>query len=390
MMNQPPPDADSLADDIVEAGAYEATLPPKKDFLAWHRPRKQFVRDKQWREQIERMLDDAPRSDDTVKYLGLPGVDLLDLRYFHEHVCLTRNLKLRFLGFNTALAASNTQTELNISLDEIRRLGGVDSRSDVIGDDFVRVANEESIAWRRALDLGPFDVLNLDLCNGFAQHEVGAFNDTHYNAVAQLLTLQARHKSPWLFLLTTLAGPEHIHADVLTRLLNRYLANLSDCEVFRRASLEKFRVGDEDTMRASAETEEGLLPLFLCSICKWLAGIALAQNPPSRVEARSVIGYRVHGGAETEDLISIAIRFTPTFVPGGDPVGLADNHADGPSECAIALQALNRVASRKNVDRILRDDPALNSDMADATARLLESARYDSDAYHEWANSFPA
>ena len=389
MTSEPLPEEENLADDIVEPDAYEAARPPKKDFLAWHRPRKQFVRDKQWREQISRMLDDAPRSELVLRYLGLPGVDLLDLRYFHEELCQPRNLKLRFLGFNSALAANNTQTELNISLDEVRRLDGVDSRSDVIGDDFVRVANRESIAWRRALDSGPFDVLNLDLCNGFALHESGVFRDSHYTAVAQLLALQARHKSPWMLLLTTLAGPEHVHPDVLVTLLNMYLANLTDCISFQRASQEAFQVSDESSMRASANTEEGLLPIFLCSLCKWLAGIALAQSPPTKIEAKSVVGYRVNGKVQTEDLVSIALRFTPTFAPGGDPFGLAGNQEALPNECAIAVQALKRIAARKNVDTLLRDDPALNADMIEATARLLELARYDAVAYREWAEALP-
>lgn len=384
MINGLQPEDENLADGIVDVGVYEAPLPSKKDFLPWHRPRKQVVRALQWRDQIARLLDDAPRADGALKYLGLPGVDLLDLRYFHEEICAARGLKLKFLGFNTALAAIGTQTELNISLDEVRRLEGVDQRSDVIGDDFVRIANTESIAWQRTLDSAPFDVLNLDLCNGFAVHEAGAFGDTHYNAMAQLLALQARQKLPWLLFLTTLAGPEHINVTVLEKLLNRYLDNLNEHADFREASVEKFQIGDEVSMRQAARSEQGLLPLFICGLGKWLAGISLAQNPPTKIEVKSIVGYRVHGNVDTEDLISIAIRFTPTFLPPEDPIGLAGNDNFLPSESAIAVQILNRVASRKNADQMLRDNHDLMNTMVDATAQLLESARYDAAAYREW------
>src|SRR4029077_4445676 len=153
------------ADDIVPINSYEAPLPePKRTFLPWHSPRKQFVRQYQWCKQISQMLNDAPLGSRTLRYLGLPGVDLLDLRYFHEQLCVKRGINLRFLGFNRAAQPkSKSQTELNISLDEVRRLSHVDQMSDVIGDDFVGIANTNSLAWEKACTLGPYNVINLDL-----------------------------------------------------------------------------------------------------------------------------------------------------------------------------------------------------------------------------------
>jgi hypothetical protein len=63
----------SLADDIVGDGTYEASAPEQLKFLPWHRPRKQFVRQRQWSAEIERLLDDCPITDGKLKYLGLPG-----------------------------------------------------------------------------------------------------------------------------------------------------------------------------------------------------------------------------------------------------------------------------------------------------------------------------
>src|SRR4051812_14989998 len=101
-MPMPPEEEPGHADDIVEIRSYEAPLPVKRTFAPWHRPRKQFVRDHQWKVQINSMLADVPTEDGTLKYLGLPGADLLDLRHFHSEVCLPQNIGLRFLGFNSA------------------------------------------------------------------------------------------------------------------------------------------------------------------------------------------------------------------------------------------------------------------------------------------------
>lgn len=385
MINAMPPNEEQHADDIVQIASYEASSPGTKEFLPWHLPRKQYVRHHQWCEQIGRMLDDSPLADGTLKYLGLPGVDLLDLRHFHSMVCEPRNINLRFLGFNSSARPSSTaQTQLNISLDEVSRLARVDPLSLVIGDNFALVAKENSIACRKARELGPYDVINLDLCDGFGARAPGDLSNNYYDAVNSLFALQARSKSPWLLLLTTRADKQNVDSEVLRTLIGKYIDNLANCQPFREASIEKFGIGTEETLWAAMDTPDGLLSVFLTGLCKWFLGLALAHQPPTSVELRSVIGYRVGQEAEHEDLISLALRFTPTFVPASDPLGLANQPVAIPSECTLSTRALNRVAKRVDADKKLSDDADLNQNMIDATAVLLGLARYDVDAYRAW------
>jgi hypothetical protein len=385
MTNSMPPPDEEHADDIVLATIYEAPTPSPKQFLPWHLPRKQYVRHHQWCEQIGRLLDEYQLADGTLKYLGLPGVDLLDLRYFHSQICETRGVNLRFLGFNSsAMPTSKAHTELNISLDEVRRLARVDPMSEVIRDNFALVAKENSIACRKARELGPYDVINLDLCDGFGAQPPDAIDHTYYDAVSSLFALQARSKNPWLFFLTTRADRPNIDAQVLQTLLGKYIDNLATCVQFRDASLEKFAIETKEALLAAAETPEGILPVFLTGLCKWFLGLALAHQPPISVELCSVVGYRVNQGATQEDLISLALRFTPTFVPPGDPLGLANKPAAAPDECVLSTRVLKRVAKRVDADKKLSDDHALKQTMIDATASLLEIARYDVEAYKTW------
>ena len=330
------------------------------------------------------MLNDEPRADNTLKYLGLPGSDLLDLRHLHAEVCQPHELGFRFLGFNSAAVPSSVaQTEMNISLDEVNRLRGVDAQSEVLGDDFVTLANENSIAWKKALALGPYDVINLDLCDGFGAAPPASIDDTYYNAVQCLMGLQARSATSWLLLLTTRVGDDHVHADVLDRLLLKYIDNLRTCRPFRELSGALFACEDDAGTRAAA-TEGNLLPLFLCGLCKWLVGLALGQQPPTTAELRNVIGYQVYGGAQHEDLVSIALRFTPTFGPPADTTGLAGRPVTVPDECGLSVGVLRRVAERENADAILLRDADLEGRMIDEAAELLAAARYDKGAYREW------
>jgi len=386
MMNDAVPDEEEHADDIVEVVAYEAPMPVSaKTFLPWHRPRKQYVRHHQWCHEIIRMVNETPPVGSVLKYLGLPGVDLLDLRHFHTEVCEAHQIDMRFLGFiNGAHPASKAQTELNISLDEVRRLPRIDKMSLVIGDNFARVANQESIAFVKVRQLGPYDVINLDLCDGFSAQAPGTLDNNYYDAVRSLLALQARTMNPWLLLLTTRADRPNIDEEVLQKLLEKYISNLSECAPFRDASREHFDIETEEALVAAVGESAGLLPIFLTGLCKWFVGLALQHQPPNSVELRSVFGYRVDTGAEHENLISLAFKFTPTFIPAADPLGIANQPVVSLDEGKLATRALKRVAKRIDADKKLTEDAVLRQSMIDATAHLLGLARYDVEAYKVW------
>ena len=158
-------DDDDLANGIVGIRVYKADVPPQKPFRPWHKPRKQFVRNDQWRYFIGEMLDDMKAENGTLTYFGLPGVDLLDLRYFGSAVCEPRALKLRFLGFiDAADPLSGDQAELNISYDELSKSASFDPTSEILPDDFCQLVNEESIAWQKTFELGPYDVVKFWIC----------------------------------------------------------------------------------------------------------------------------------------------------------------------------------------------------------------------------------
>lgn len=382
-----PPDDEQLADDIVGAATYEPSPPPKREFLPWHRPRKQFVRARQWTSQIEKMLSDFTPEAKTLRYLGLPGTDLLDLRHFHSILCEPRGLRLRFLGFNSAASSGNSlQVELNISLDEVKKLSFVDPLSEVLPDDIRKIANEDSIAFRRVQTLGPYDVINLDLCDGFAKDAPGVIDDTHYNAVARLLSLQVRNKNPWLLLLTTRVGQAHIHATVIARLMTKCIQNMADCDEFRDTLQNALSIPDSTTFQEMTNNAPGLLIAFLLGISKWLLGLAVHNNPQASMELKSVIGYKIASDSSCEDLVSLAFRFDPHAAPISDPLGFANKPIEVLEECPLSAKIVTRVAKRVNADEALKADGGLRKEMTDATATLLEVARYDKNGYYEWLN----
>ena len=373
---------EELTDGLFGLSEYEAAKPKPRKFLAWHRPRKHFVRHRQWCALIASLMDDVSLSNRPLRYLGLPGTDLLDIRHFYRALCEPKSIKFQFLGFNSeAHPNSPAQTDLNISLDEVRKLDLVDQNSDVMHADFCMLAAENTMAWKAARQTGPFDVINLDLCDGFGAETPGVIDKTYYNAVNKLMTLQSRSKDPWLLFLTTRTDKSEINPELLQLLVDKYSKNLTDCPDFLAKSSTDLDISSHELLQQAIETDAGHLPVFLVGISKWLIGLALEQRPPSKVKVLSTIGYHVVPGSIHNDLVSIAFRFEPTFTTSTDRMHLARDNEPQPNECQLATKALERVNKRVCADSILKSNAELRAKMIEASSALLEQARYDVAEY---------
>jgi hypothetical protein len=380
MMDQ----GDDYAQDL--GGVYDQPPSFSKKFEPWHKPRKQFVREKQWTALIESLIIERGTSPQSLNYRGLPGDDSLDIRHFHDVICAPKQLQLRFLGFNTNLATGhNTKSAVEVSLDEITRLPYIHKKSDLSADDFVAISGE-TIAWDKALEMAPFDVINLDLCDSVAKEKPDVFAENHYNTIHKLMTLQSSsQKRPWLLFLTTRTDEDLVNPVVLRNLKKIYKNNL-DCPAFSEKSLSNFAVSDESSLNEYCKKSKGFSNIFLLSFSKWILGMGLNQAPQSNVEIKDIMGYKVLSDS-TSDMYSIALKITPTLSPPIDVGGLAKRRKKGITECEKAIEMFEMLALQKNVDQVLKTDQSLNIEMMNNTSLLLEKARYDKVEYINWAKA---
>ena len=381
-MTDQPESQDDLASGIIGDVEYAIPQTQAKEFKPWHKPRKQYVR----REQLSVLLRRLYRqreSGDPLRYLGLPGTDLIDLRYLYEQLCRADERQLRFLGFNTEAQSKNAaQAQLNISLDEVRRLPNVDPLSDVILDDFRLVGNPDSVAWSWALKLGPFDVVNIDLCDGLAS-EPPQNDGSIYRAMAQLMALQARNSTPWLLLITTRIGAGMFDADAEQLLMDRFRENVANCDGFA-AACEELLESDVHSIDPATCSEHDLLYLMTASIGKWLSAL-LQAHAPSLVELASTHGYRVNPVAADQDLVSLAFCYEPIISATSNAfLPAAPTPED---ECATAKEILKQSADREDVDNILEQQPDLKEELISETVQLLAAARYEVARYRQWLAS---
>ncbi|MCY3849581.1 MAG: hypothetical protein OXF75_02110 [Acidimicrobiaceae bacterium] len=347
--------------------------------------RKQFVRREQWAEQVRRLYAKRPPAD-PLRYLGLPGTDLIDLRYLYEQICRTSNRPLIFLGFNSeAQPRSPARRELDISLYEVSRLPNVQLKSDVIQDDLRRISDESSIAWKRAREFGPFDVVNLDLCDGLAS-DSPTTQRSIYDALGQVTALQSLNSTPWLLLVTTRIGRNMFDPDAEDEILQRFRDNVCSCDGFVEECQQHLGL-DATTIDSSSCSDDDYLKLMIVALGKWLAQLVQASRT-SRVALVSTLGYRVVANAPCEDLVSIALRCEPIIA--GPENALSPTPLEPFEECETAKRIVRRTASRKDVDAWLEGDLAMHEALVAEMEQLLTAARYDSSRYRPWLDSLTA
>ena len=378
-MNDQSHDQDDLTTGIFGDIEYAQPRTASKEFKPWHKPRKQFVR----REQLSvllRRLYEKREPGDPLHYLGLPGTDLIDLRYLHEQLCRETGRPLRFLGFNTEAQRGNpAHVQLNVSLDEVRRLANVDSQSAVIHDDFRRIGNSDSVAWHRTREFAPFDVVNIDLCDGLAS-DPPKNDQSFYKALAELVAIQRHNPNPWLLLVSTRIRHGMFDADAEGLLTGLFRENVANCEGFTEVCKEILE-SDVESIDPATCSDADLLVLMTAAIGKWLSALVRAQGP-SRIELASTHGYRVNPVAVREDLVSLALRVEPVIMPSRDPLSPTPPTLE--DECTTAKAILKRLANRLDVDTILEQHPDMYEELVGETERLLADARYEVAGYRAW------
>lgn len=365
-------------------------LRTKKKFSPWHRPRKQFIREEQWCAEINSLVDTINFDGRPLRYIGLPGNELFDLRTIHELICKPRELRLKFLGFNNSSGVEDDAGfELNLSTVEVRELERVDGTSKVMPDDFKSLGARNSIAWSNAREFGHYDVVNVDLCDGLFAGKPQATSESYYNAIQELINLQACRGEPWLLFMTSRVGANVVHSDTVTKLKGLIERNLKDCQNFAKATKRHLDFESMSEVEALLKESKGFSDLFITGVTKWLISLGLSSTPQWRVSLKSIWNYTVYPEATYPDLLSLAFEFAPVHIPAQDRAGLATNSKGTstpkpPSECMLAADAVPCVATAINVDSHLEKDPATKAKYVEKSANLYEKARYPGADYSAW------
>ena len=130
--------SDEVDEDLTEGifPAQPTTVEiPSREFKPWHKPRKHLIRIHQWQTEIGNLIKEVNFDDRPLRYISLPGDDFLDVRTLYE-LCKSRNLLLRFLGFNDTADTNAKNPLADPTVNEMVSLDWVDDRSLLTPDRF--------------------------------------------------------------------------------------------------------------------------------------------------------------------------------------------------------------------------------------------------------------
>ncbi len=322
-----------------------------------------------------------------LRYLTLPGNDLLDIRHIHDSVCRPNQIKLKYLGFNTAAQPTDPgQPELNSAEFSIKRLDFVDSESEVFPGDFRHVGNQTSISWKRVRRAGHFHAINLDLCGGFAGNERADGIPSYFSALQWILQNQSGSREDFLLFITTRMDDDSIDQEKKVGLDAVAQTIYETCTEYASEFRKAWGLSSQEppalVISESVETSEA----FMLGLTQWI--ITRSIDVGLKASVKSFMTYRTGSGTGADDLVSLAIRFKPDPAVREDPYGLAEVGQEPGSarlkECQQASPVPSKVNKRILVDELLKTQAELFERCLEGSSALLQKSGYDAALYREW------
>lgn len=363
-------------------------------FKPWHKPRKQWVRRYQWFRLTVDLLADThfPADARVFRYLSMPGEDLLDVRILQE-ACADANIEMRFTGLNAVKIGSPDDLQLNISESAIRDLPTIHAGSRVLREKFQSIAEPESLAYTEIRNSGPFNAINIDLCDHIAFREQHAGAQTIIDALAQILQIQLEHAMhPWLLFVTTRIAPGQVDGANLRALIQAVRDNIADSvefEAWTAALLD----ADGAALLAALDAPDKLTPhhfknLFCLGFGKWLLSYIRAAQPAREFCMLPSCFYSIHDGQP--DMLSLAFRCDVIRRPPTDAYGILidEENAVQDEEIEMGVRLAEQAASLADLDALLSSEPEVLERMTIESEVLLRAANYRVDdpemGYRAW------
>jgi hypothetical protein len=355
------PGDDPLLKDIYQQ--IEAALPDDgaRKFKPWHKPRKHYLRVKQWCVQLRELIEELNYGEgDLIRYLGLPGEDFLDIRTLRG-VCTRAKVTLKYLGFD-ASADRDGEYETLLSRHEISELGFIDPFSVLARDRIERLTLETSTATATFRRIGPFDAINLDLCDSILQ-TVG--DGSYFDALGRLCDLQLTcgRATPWLVFLTTRAIRTQLDDSAREQLIQCIISNIEAHANFAEELSSRLSLSKRDLERELRNEElldhPALVKALGLGLGKWLLKLTLSAHP--RVSVRLVQSYSYRVETSEPDMLSLTFRFEPIIENRRDATGLAPTRRENPisPESLLAVELIRGVAEIVDVDNLLASEREL-------------------------------
>jgi len=376
---------DSLFDADEVTGRVSST--DKQEFKPWHKPRKQYIREKQWLEHFLRILRTGKYGKtDVINYFGLPGGDLLDINYIYSGLKDTSRLKGKKLGFHGIINNKRDYEKAQGELSKLLDNENVSKASRVDHLDFENLEYLNSEAWNRVRNFGPYHFINLDFCNNVLN--VNTLISLHY-----LLEYQMKMVSdlPWLLCLTTRLNKDSAHKEVIEKFKkivegisknNDILSRIEEC--FSAGYQYLLESNELESLVDKATVNETLQILLVL----WLLKAAIARK--NTILLKSSFKYSVDLFNRDADMHSFVFYFEKEDTVLPDALGLVkgsevNTHTQTLEE-AVTLAFDHLKNCNFNVDDYLDKEPEQLEVYVSQMIGLLVKCGYDVSGYRQCMN----
>jgi hypothetical protein len=375
-------------DDLFASGSYDFPHANEgRKFQPWHRVRKQFVRELVWKHTIQRTFDMRPaaRENGSFSYVGLPGADLLDLRYIYREFSQSFDA-LTYLGIDSAQIGSEDRVRIELSRNEVNSLAKVDVQgSNIEFGNFEDIGKEGSVIAQKYAWFGQADVVNIDLCGNFAEGNPSNRDRSLYDAIRAIIEKQADRRQSWCLLLTTRTDRSSVNGSSLSMLISLIQELLDECPGFDRNMGRHVCTGDE-LRDVSGLEDSKFSDLMLTAISSWIAGLAFEAK--FEVETTAVAKYSVNPSGDESDIVAVGYLFIPHSLSLNDRSGLASQRSSRIPNLCKQVQGLPMLSRNAEViESNFEADADLYFRLKSESSELLKLARYSARKYSDWCDT---
>ncbi|WP_145975094.1 PP_RS20740 family protein [Cereibacter sphaeroides] len=266
---------DDIDEDVLPEDVQPATPAKLDTLMPWHTPRKQYVREVQWRRYSERLIEKLAGGNgdrpEPIRYLTLPGIDFFDVEVLGR-LAKGRGLDLEMTGF-LADGKLPIQARAQFRMDSLIKTGIITDRSQTFPHRFEEIVHPNGQPARELQRRGPFHIVNVDACGSIALPG-DKRSSRIIDAIFKLVDFQMQFsRTSWLLFVTTDARIGTVAPSVITAFLNAIRENGVRSTAFKSAAERDFSHlgGDLNSICNNHEfSQSDFLKLFVLGFSKWL------------------------------------------------------------------------------------------------------------------------
>jgi len=385
----------SLGESALPAKVEELAVPlPLNTLQPWHTPRKQFIREWQWKHHTERLIDALRNSHylkekDQLNYLSFPGIDYFDVEVIGK-VAQDKGVKLNTLGFLYEAGKERVRARSHLRAQSLIDSGLMEDTSITVPYRIEDIVRSNGQIRTEVKSRAPFHIVNIDACGSIAPPSAHPSNRI-INALHHLVRLQLdRLRHPWLLFVTTNVQPDNLSCKVRSELEEVIKHNADDSEGFRLGAINCLGGTSSTDLEDAINYARNPLKfhsLFSLGFSKWL--LRNAKCVDWDVKCLEFYGYSTLSVTKHISMPCLAYEFIPRPVGYTDRAEIVESPTIGPVVGTnYSMHAITSTQRMENIDHLFAQNPETRDEFAEKQRSLLVRAGYQEAALYDFDSKF--